>query len=86
MFIRLYFLFLCVEETELLRLTNPDNITVEASYQGPRIEFYSLDLTRLIIIYFIGIKGPITRQTFVTLIEAFQHGQVSEKGKLVKIQ
>ncbi|CAF3165359.1 unnamed protein product [Rotaria sp. Silwood2] len=47
-----------VEERELLRSTNPDSISVEASYRGPRIE------------------DPITRQTFVDLIEAFQHGQV----------
>ena len=25
-----------------------------------------------------GIEGPITRQTFVSLIEAFQHGQVCQ--------
>ncbi|CAF0789305.1 unnamed protein product [Rotaria sordida] len=47
-----------VEERELLRSTNPDNILVEASYCGPRIE------------------GPITRQTLVDLIEAFQDGQI----------
>ncbi|CAF3697493.1 unnamed protein product [Rotaria sp. Silwood1] len=47
-----------VEEKELLRLTNPASISVQASYQGPRIE------------------GPITRKTFVDLIEAFQYGQV----------
>ncbi|CAF4915338.1 unnamed protein product, partial [Rotaria sp. Silwood1] len=46
-----------VEEKELLRLTNPASISVQASYQGPRIE------------------GPITRKTFVDLIEAFQYGQ-----------
>ncbi|CAF4197975.1 unnamed protein product, partial [Rotaria magnacalcarata] len=49
---------LSVEERELLRSTNPDSITVEANYRGPRIE------------------GSITRQTFVDLIEAFQHGQI----------
>ncbi|CAF5115746.1 unnamed protein product [Rotaria sp. Silwood1] len=49
-----------VEEKELLRLTDPDSISVEASYYGPRIE------------------GPITRQTFVDLIEAFQYGEVSK--------
>ncbi|CAF4689464.1 unnamed protein product, partial [Rotaria sp. Silwood2] len=49
-----------IEERELLRSTNPDNISVEASYRGPHIE------------------GPITRQIFVNLIEAFQHGQVSK--------
>ncbi len=27
------------EEQELLRLTNPDNIHVEATYQGPRMNF-----------------------------------------------
>ncbi|CAF3809020.1 unnamed protein product, partial [Rotaria sp. Silwood1] len=46
-----------VEEKELLRLTNPASISVQASYQGLRIE------------------GPITRKTFVDLIEAFQHGE-----------
>ena len=32
-----------VEEKELLRLTNPDNITVESTYKGPRneIQIYS---------------------------------------------
>jgi hypothetical protein len=29
------FLF-CLEEKELLRLTNPDNIRVEPNYKGPR--------------------------------------------------
>ncbi|CAF4446226.1 unnamed protein product, partial [Adineta steineri] len=27
-----------VEEKELLKLTNPDNIRVETSYRGPRID------------------------------------------------
>jgi len=77
-------LYFHVEETELLRLTNPDDISVESTYQGPRIEHYSSNSTRLLNIYFLGIEGPITRKTFVTLIEAFQHGQVSEKGKPIK--
>ncbi|CAF3545299.1 unnamed protein product [Rotaria sp. Silwood1] len=47
-----------IEEKELLRLTNPDNIQVESNYRGPHI------------------KSPITRSTFVDLIEAFQKGQV----------
>lgn len=29
-------LYLSVEEKELLRLTNPDSIRVEPTYQGPR--------------------------------------------------
>jgi len=36
------------------------------------------------IIYFIGIQGQITRQTFVDLIEAFRGGQVSE-GKSIQL-
>ncbi|CAF4261380.1 unnamed protein product [Rotaria sp. Silwood2] len=56
-----------VEEKELLRLTNPDNVIVETSYQGPRIE------------------GPITRKTFVDLIEAFQHGQVLHEKYVCQI-
>ncbi|CAF1220604.1 unnamed protein product [Rotaria sordida] len=56
-----------VEEKELLRLTNPDNIPVEHTYQGPRIE------------------GPITRKTFVDLIEAFQHGQVLHEKYVCQI-
>lgn len=32
----------------------------------------------LIINLLLGIEGPITRQTFVDLIEAFQHGKVSK--------
>ena len=32
----LIFLKFLIEEKELLRLTNPDNIRVETSYQGPR--------------------------------------------------
>ncbi|CAF3479330.1 unnamed protein product [Rotaria sp. Silwood1] len=47
-----------IEEKELLKLTNPDNIQVESNYRGPHI------------------KSPITRSTFVDLIEAFQKGQV----------
>lgn len=56
-----------VEEKELLRLTNPDGITVESTYQGPHI------------------KGPITRQTFVELIEAFQRGQVLHEKYVCEI-
>ncbi|CAF4396024.1 unnamed protein product, partial [Rotaria magnacalcarata] len=56
-----------VEEEELLRSTNPDNISVESSYQGPRIE------------------GPITGNTLIDLIEAFQHGQVSDTTDLVTL-
>lgn len=29
--------FFAAEEKELLKLTNPDNIRVEASYRGPRM-------------------------------------------------
>ncbi|CAF1083695.1 unnamed protein product [Rotaria sordida] len=56
-----------VEEKELLRLTNPDSIPVEASYYGPRIE------------------GPITRQTFVNLIEAFQYGEILHEKYVCQI-
>ncbi|CAF2135394.1 unnamed protein product [Rotaria magnacalcarata] len=56
-----------VEEEELLRSTNPDNISVESSYQGPRIE------------------GPITGNTLIDLIEAFQHGQVLHAKYVCKI-
>ncbi|CAF5061584.1 unnamed protein product, partial [Rotaria sp. Silwood1] len=56
-----------VEEKELLRLTDPDSISVEASYYGPRIE------------------GPITRQTFVDLIEAFQYGEILHEKYVCQI-
>lgn len=29
-----------IEEQELLKLTNPDNIQVEASYRGPRMNLF----------------------------------------------
>ena len=32
----LFFLFFSLEEKELLKLTNPDNIRVESNYRGPR--------------------------------------------------
>ncbi len=71
--------FVSIEEKELLRLTNPDNIRVESSYKGPRKLFYKIKINSIDLIDFIGIEGPITRKVFVDLIEAFQRGQVSEK-------
>jgi hypothetical protein len=71
-------LFFFLEEKELLRLTNPENIRVDANYRGPRQLFYKINKLDNFI-YFIGIEGPITRKVFVNLIEAFQRRQVSGK-------
>jgi hypothetical protein len=63
-----------LEEKELLRLTNPDNIRVESNYRGPRMLLYRINKLDHFV---LGIEGPITRKVFVDLIEAFQRGQVS---------
>ncbi|CAF0994447.1 unnamed protein product [Adineta steineri] len=56
-----------VEEQELLRLTNPDSITVEPTYQGPRIDG---QITRQTFVDLIDAfrKGQILHEKYVCKI------------------
>ncbi|CAF0929609.1 unnamed protein product [Adineta steineri] len=56
-----------VEEQELLRLTNPDSITVEPNYQGPRIDG---QITRQTFVDLIDAfrKGQILHEKYVCKI------------------
>ncbi|CAM4754238.1 unnamed protein product [Rotaria magnacalcarata] len=74
-----------VEEKELLRLTNPDNIRVDATYQGPRNYLFKVSSINQINYFVSGVEGPITRKIFVDLIEAFQRGQVLHEKYVCEI-